>query len=73
MKEKISAFFGKIKEFYTSDETKKKAFIITGSVAAAIIVAIILIVPLNPRMYFLIFVILLRMPALWVRTIYKKK
>ena len=47
MKEKISAFFGKIKEFYTSDETKKKAFIITGSVAAAIVVAIILIVVLS--------------------------
>jgi len=47
MKEKISAFFGKIKEFYTSDATKKKAFIITGSVAAAIVVAIILIVVLS--------------------------
>ncbi len=47
MKEKISAFFGKIKEFYTSDETKKKAFIITGSAAAAIVVAIILIVVLS--------------------------
>ncbi|MCR4625775.1 MAG: DUF3048 domain-containing protein [Lachnospiraceae bacterium] len=47
MKEKITAFFGKIKEFYTSEETKKKAFIITGGVAAAIVIAIVLIVVLS--------------------------
>ncbi|MBR3579964.1 MAG: DUF3048 domain-containing protein [Lachnospiraceae bacterium] len=47
MKEKLAAFFGKIKEFYTSEETKKKAFIITGCVAAVLVIAIVLIAVLS--------------------------
>ena len=43
MKEKIAAFFGKVKDFYTSEDTKKKAFIITGCSLAAVILIIVLI------------------------------
>ncbi|MBO4922297.1 MAG: DUF3048 domain-containing protein [Lachnospiraceae bacterium] len=43
MKEKIATFFGKVKDFYTSEDTKKKAFIITGCSLAAVILIIVLI------------------------------
>ncbi|MBR4341666.1 MAG: DUF3048 domain-containing protein [Lachnospiraceae bacterium] len=47
MKGKISQIFTNIKGFYTAEATKKKAFIITGCIAAAIVLAIVLIIVLT--------------------------